>query len=352
MSLAWSLRGQFGHLKGALIPGVLAAVAAVLVDPSQETRRAFGLSVILSGIGFSVGGHLAYGEAIQSLLASQNLEAAVPELVRISLVGAVWGGIGFSFLGFGLSEKSFERRDLAFLLGLAALWLVPLGLFNLEAFDLALFAAGFLLIHAYNSLLKRSRVLSLLGIGGAIGFGLSFLLAVSLLVAGERGLLAGPWPWWRLRDQILGFTGGLSLWLLLERISRQRLLPVPLGREKTNLVLNKLGFLFFLVFVPGINKLGVFTYWTAKLSFLQALLFDLPFLGALAVFSVFAFRKFIFSTLFFVWYLSVLAIAKEMLVYGLARWEPAYTGFLLLGALLSFLVPFPLRDVENMRHSE
>jgi hypothetical protein len=49
---------------------------------------------------------------------------------------------------------------------------------------------------------------------------------------------------------------------------------------------------------------------------------------------------FVLSTLFFLWHLSFLAIAKEVALSGWGRWETAYTIFVASAALLSVLLPF------------
>ena len=61
MSLAWSLRGQFGHLKGALIPGAFAALLIALSAPHEKWRRAFPFAVIL--------GSFIFGEPLTIALA-------------------------------------------------------------------------------------------------------------------------------------------------------------------------------------------------------------------------------------------------------------------------------------------
>ncbi len=344
MSLGWSLRGQFGHLKGALIPGALAAVIVVSSYPALRNRKAIAWALLLSPLGFSIGGHLSYGKTILAVLLAPSLSAAPAEFFRIFLMGAAWGGLGLTFLGFALSEGGPQKRDLAVLAGVAFSWFLFLGIFNLEDYDLALFLWGLVLIHIYNGIVKKSAVVTVFGIAGGLGFGLSFLLAVLLLYAGKNGLLGGGWPWWALRDQIIGILGGLVLFAAPALIPRWKFAA---SSKKNPSAVERWGLISYFVLVPFPNAVNVLTHWALERSLFSKPLLGLA-MGALVIFSVWKvfsiarlksdFPTLLLSTLFFIWSLSLLAIAKEVVPLGIGRWEAAYTLFLAYSLVLTVLL--------------
>ena len=355
MSLAWSLRGQFGHLKGALIPGAVAAAIVCFFHQEELWRKGFGWAVILSALGFSLGGHLSYGALIERILASPDFATASGDFFWIFIIGAVWGGLGLTFLGFALSEKPFTPYDLLLLAFLGVFWFIPLGVFNQEAYDLLLFGAGLAVVHAYNFFVKKSQMMSLFGAAGILGFGFGFLAAVVILYTGHQGWIPGSWRWWALRDQILGFIAGWAIVIAFHRSVNLGLSP---AREMITLTSQKAGLIFYVVFIPLINCFGAVLYWMTEQplhsSFLTAFLgfLFLAFFGVVFVLLARAETRLLveraldhllfFSTLIFIWVLSASAIAKQLLPFGWSRWEPAFTLFLMDSFLLTLFLPFKI----------
>lgn len=359
MSLAWSLRGQFGHLKGALIPGAIAALVATFLLRSDAARGAFPRAILLGAIGFSAGGHIGYGKFIKRIFIYATLPWDDPvwtlllmDFFCIFLIGAVWGGLGLTFLGFGISEKPANKQDLAVLAFLLFAWIFLLGILNLEMWDLFLFALGLAILHLYNLLLKKSRVISFLGLAGIFGFGLGFLAAVALLYLGRKGFWGPVWPWWSLRDQILGALGGASLACAVRKIRGEGLIP-----SRAPSLDARIGFVFLAVILPAIHWIHVLRYWwlhpDAGLDrwmfgwwvIVPAAIFI--FLGIFlkrldaVLIEIYTFDRMLANlSLFCAWFLSILAIAKQTLLLGWGRWEPAFSLFILYSLILTLLVPF------------
>ena len=344
MSLAWSLRGQFGHLHGALIPGAFAALMMVLSPGREKWRAAFPSAVVLSSLGFSLGGHLSYGKTIELIIHTPDFLEAVSGLGDIFILGAVWGGLGATLLGFGFSEKPMIRKDIFFLSTLFLFWFVLLGVFNLEQYDLAAFGAGLVLLQAYNFFFKQSRIIGGFGLAGFLGFGLGFLIAVTILWAGEQGIWGRTWPWWSLRDQILGFVGGCFLYEAALRFFKEGLEPAGTTPDSAK----RFGFLWLMVFIPAINGRDVLAYWAGShhfpalgLYFVAGhLIFFLVILAAgilkIKAAELTGPRVLCFCGIFMAWFLSFWAIVKETAVLGPARWESAYTLFLLFSGMITF----------------
>ncbi len=362
MSLAWSLRGQFGHLIGALIPGAVAPIMIVLLNKEESWQRVFGRAVILSALGFSVGGHMSYGRLIDTILVTTPIQNAYPGFLKILWTGAIWGGVGGTLLGYGFCEKKLDRWDIAFLVCIALFWFIPLGIYNLEAWDRLLFTAGFFLMHAYNFQFKKSKMIFNLGCAGAAGFGIAFTFAVALLYMGRHAYFSSGWEWFVLRDQILGFIGGLFIFAAVSSLRSQNHEPdVPL--TFLNLYFQKAGFIFWIVLIPIVNTWNTFDYWNqqgpsfllmllplAKFS-ISILFFFLSIVCLWMNFDNFPYdflkRIFFFAFIFFIWYLSAVAIGKQTAVAGLERWEAAYGLFLIDSLILTMALPFKIQSPKN-----
>ena len=357
LSLGWSLRGQFGHLRGALIPGALAAAAIALGRRSEPWRRAFGWAVVLGAAGFSVGGYFGYGLTIERIVHAPRVLAAFPDLARIFWTGAVWGGFGATALGFGFSEQPWRFRDGVVYGLLGAVGLLILGVLKAEAYDLWVVGAALVALQVYNARCKRSRIISLFGAAGVAGFGGGFLLAALLLHAGHRQWFGTGWPWWHLRDQILGGCGGIALAWASHTAARLGLAPAPRPAGGWGW---RIGLAWYLAGIPLMNALGVVDSWIeerpiASLDTLRILRTGL--VWGFVVLAIGLVRRFASSrhpappralrdaTIAVIWFLSAAAIAKEMVPLGWARWEPAFTLFLIYSAMLTILlVRYPLEE--------
>ncbi|MBI2093779.1 MAG: hypothetical protein HYT88_03545 [Candidatus Omnitrophica bacterium] len=348
MSLAWPLRGQFGHLHGAMIPGALAASVVALYFPRAEWRRAFGGALIFSAAGFSLGGHFSYGGTIESLLEVKTLQQAMPYLARLFWIGSVWGALGMTFLGFGFSERKLSIRELWLFGGIALFWSLVLGILNWEHLDLFAFSLGLAVLWLHNAFVLRSRIVACFGWMGLIGWGIGFLVAVGLLVAGHHGLLWGSW--WQLRDQLIGVCGGLALAGAILWIKQRGGFPETSAHSAS---IAAVGFLGYILIIPLVNLLDVLSSWRSERPVLSnaglvwtSLAIVLVSIGL----SGYGWKKtksawlsdealhglLRQATLVFIWSMSVLAIAKETVPLGWQRWESAFSLFLLHAVLLTF----------------
>ena len=354
MSLAWSLRGQFGGLNGAMIPGALAAAVIVLLLHDEKWNFAAGRTILLGALGFSLGGTMRYGHLMEIVTSSQTLLPTGMDLLHIFGIGAIWGGLGTTFLGFGLCEKPLHKKDFLFFMVLAIFGFVPRVILSMQTMSIYFYTAGLILLNAYNLMIKKSRVVFLFAMAGMWGFGLGFLFAVILLYLGSHGLLPGPYPWWTLADPITGFTGGCFLAAILGRLdyedfaSRWSFSP---GLANPERIFQRTGFLVFLFFIPGVNALSAFEYWVRAQPFFSSQALFVIKMSSLVLFFLLAVRAFKISgspisswawerilrsaTLFFIWFLSAAAIARQVSVGGWTSWVPAFTLFLMDAAILT-----------------
>lgn len=352
-ALGWPLRGQFGHVRGALIPGALFACAIAVASPGLPWRRAFGFSVLLSAAGFALGGTFGYGDSIKTILEAPHITDALGELTRLGCLGAIWGGLGGTALGLASSERGVQRKDLVVLSLLALAWFTAFEILRWEERDLILFGGGLLAFHVYNAWVMRSRAVAIYGIAGAFGIGLGFTGAVFLLTVGSRGLFGHGWPWWHLRDQLLGACGGIGLALAHRATLRRRMTPAS---DHLPSWTQPMGIAALVCAIPFLNALNVFDSWRHERQFIDPGLLTIIQIVGLSGLLILGFawgrwarsaatseagltQVIVRSTLLAVWILTILAISKETVPLGLRRWEAGFSLFLITAGLLTLWLP-------------
>jgi hypothetical protein len=343
MSLAWSLRGQFGHMKGALIPGAAAAILVSLLPHAERWRHSYGRALAWTALGFGLGGEISYGWLIERFLDCDNPVCFSFDLTRLFLTGVIWGGVGMSVLGAALSEKPMNERDFVFWALLAMFWFVPLEILGKDAYEIFLLGLGLSAIGLYNFFWRKSEMLSLFAFAGAFGFGLGFSVAVVILYLGQHAFLRASFPWWLLRDQIIGFAGGIVVAWAIMKAPALRLAP----SWTTSQFACRFNLVFFAAVIPAINTINVLRHWLFKHPLASPALFWVLVIAMLLLLSWSAVRvirnpyDIRFAILFFSWYLSGIAIAKNVLPAGLAGWESAHTCFVIFCVFLSLFLRVP-----------
>ena len=359
MAFAWPLRGQFGHEWGAAIPGAVAGAVAALLVGRKIFRQAFAQAVLFGIFGFVVGSeNIPYGALIDHILTEPTLRAAFPGLCTVLFIGASWGAVGATYLGYGLSEKPLSVWDYLVILMAGVLAVLVIFVFSANAAVAASLVMLIFLLQSYNFLFKKSRTVWIFGLAGGLGFGLGFFGAAVILYLGNKGLLPGPPEWWDLRDQIWGAAGGLALILATFKISEKNLKPVLLAKPW----FQKAGFILFVPAVCGLNTWNVYEKWFSSVPPAPepVLAGALVAAGAIlliawlvyymmnAAFSGPGFNSLLLASfLFFSFYLRFFAIAKSVVYSGWGAWEPAFTLFLFESVLFLLVLPFILLGPEN-----
>lgn len=356
MSFAWPLRGQFGHEWGALITGAMAGICACVLIPWKNFRQVFIKGVFFGALGFMIGGeNVPYGRLLVAILAMPDLKTALPDLMIVFFIGASWGCVGATYLGYGISEKPVSRKEYVLLAAAGGAALLLTAFFDGTAGIMIIFTALILALHFYNLKFKQSRMVSLMGFYGFAGFGLGFFIAAVILFYGEKGWLEGPAGWWTLRDQIWGGLGGLGLMTAAWKALDLKAQPLPDFSSKAA----RLGFLFFIPFICGWNTYDVYEKWfmssppapDLKLAGILIAAGVLLLAGAAFYFLRLPETRFISpalnpvilgSSVFFSVYITFFALAKSILYSGWQAWEMGFTLFLFELALLLTTLPFIL----------
>ncbi len=347
LSLGWLIRGQFGHEWGAAVPGGMAAAAVAILMRPSVWKQSFASSVFWSAAGFALGGGFSFGSLVGEVTSAPSLMAALPQLIEIFFIGAVWGGLGSLFLGFGLSSQQTTLKE-AVIFGLAALfvWAVN-NLFNVSnriAIGIALIV--FIGLISYRRLSKTDPLAECLGIFGFFGFGTGFVLSTLLLYFGAKGVLSGTW--WQVSDFTWGFFGGAAIYLAASFASGKSWLPQP----NTSTLAQRGGFLVFCTAITGLNLWNVYQKWfqstppPVNMQIAYAAL--AAFLLGIIVVSIWILRadpsKFSMpalsgtlrcKTFFYFWFLGLLAIAKTIVYSGSGYWENVFTAIVMVASVLT-----------------
>jgi hypothetical protein len=105
LSIGWGVRGNWGHEYGAMIPGALAAMAAVLVSGRDDWRRRIPFFAFFGAVGWSFGGSISYMQVI-AYTHSGHLESVFYGFACLFLIGFLWGALG----GAGTALPAFLSR--------------------------------------------------------------------------------------------------------------------------------------------------------------------------------------------------------------------------------------------------
>jgi hypothetical protein len=259
VALGWGIRGQFGHERGAMIPGVLGALAVAVVSPDDRKRNRVAALGVAGGLGMAIGGSMSYG-AIAGSLGKPGFHGICTALLIYK--GAVWGGFAGGVFGMALGTVRYAWREL--------LWLPPLiGFYMLASY---LFPAGELSRHDGSRALtialllflgwlwfaKRDRTALFFAACSLVGFGFGFPFGSWLCVWGERTGI--PIDWWKVAEMSWGLCGGLSWGLAAYVLDEDLVHP----QEVSWSLPTWSGLAYIAWLVPFWNGFNAFTYWVEE----------------------------------------------------------------------------------------
>src|SRR5262249_8019165 len=93
LSIGWGIRGNFGHEYGAMIPGALAAMAAVLLSRRQDWPSALPFFAMFGALGWSFGGSISYMQVI-GYTHSGHAPSQLYGFACLFVIGFLWAAIG------------------------------------------------------------------------------------------------------------------------------------------------------------------------------------------------------------------------------------------------------------------
>jgi hypothetical protein len=348
LALAWGIRGQHGHERGAAIVGAMAglSIAAVTGGP-----RWIGAAVIGS-VTFAIGGALSYGRFIQLAY-----EGSFHASASLALIGFAWGVLGSLGLGLGLALPKYRLWERGIVAGsLLFLWFVvdrllwghlkgPQDLQTRELMATILLGCWVFLC-AYVRAWRQDRTSLRLAIFGAIGFSLGFPLAA--WVQGIGHATGVPVDWWKVSEHLIGLCGGIALGIATRRSEPTWFLPLavkPLERW------------FAVVWLLWLLPLWVLSnnldYWIVERAVLPPLTSTVVWRGGFLILlwlilwgwmEIRRGRTFVTSWmprhlrkifLTFLWLTTVIAASKTLAV---GTWSPTPSIFFILAVLITWLL--------------
>jgi hypothetical protein len=93
LSIGWGIRGNFGHEYGAMIPGALAAIAAVLLAGREDWWRRIAYFAFFGALGWSFGGSISYMQVIGYTHSGDSLSVAYG-FACLFIIGFLWAAMG------------------------------------------------------------------------------------------------------------------------------------------------------------------------------------------------------------------------------------------------------------------
>jgi hypothetical protein len=93
LSIGWGIRGNFGHEFGALLPGALAALTAVLLSGREDWLRRIHWFGFLGALGWSFGGSISYMQVIAYTHSGHSGTIAYG-FACLFVIGFLWAAMG------------------------------------------------------------------------------------------------------------------------------------------------------------------------------------------------------------------------------------------------------------------
>jgi hypothetical protein len=93
LSLGWGIRGNYGHEYGAMIPGALAALAAVLLSGRTDWQHRLAHFTVYGALGWSFGGSMSYMQVI-AYTHSGHSPSVLYGFACLFVIGFLWAALG------------------------------------------------------------------------------------------------------------------------------------------------------------------------------------------------------------------------------------------------------------------
>lgn len=106
LSIGWGIRGNFGHEYGAMIPGMLASLAAALLSGRSDWHRRAVFFAFFGALGWSFGGSISYMQVIGYTHSGHSL-SQLYGFANLFVIGFLWAAMG----GAGASLPAFLSRE-------------------------------------------------------------------------------------------------------------------------------------------------------------------------------------------------------------------------------------------------
>ena len=233
VGLAWGIRGDFGHLVGAMYPGAVLALAFAYVSGQRSLFLWMPVVASVSALAIGSGGTMSYG-ILHGYAQSDTLVNYGYGFLTLFLQGSAWGTFGGGLIGLLLERRPMRTGEWLGLIGsvLFAGWIVSFLIVDVLGFQInpprnngsiAFMGAavGQMIWLACNNKPTGLRGAVL----GYIGFGLG--MAVGRLLGNLANVLQVDYGFtinhWNVMETSCGFIAGfIYCFGMVTRITRNR----------------------------------------------------------------------------------------------------------------------------------
>ncbi len=214
VGLGWGIRGDFGHLLGAMFPGAMLGLGFAYVTGQRNMFRWMPILGLIGGLGIATGGSMSYGLLHGYAKADTFINYAYG-FFTLFLQGGAWGCFGCAFMGLVLEKNRLKATELfaliltIFICGFAVFFVIVnlLGFhINPHRSDLSIgFTGG--VIGLFIWLGCNRKPLGLRGaVLGYVGFGTG--MSMGRLLANASYNLPFAINHWNIMEVMCGFIGG------------------------------------------------------------------------------------------------------------------------------------------------
>lgn len=112
VALAWGIRGDFGHMLGAMYPGAILLLALAYVSGQESLIRSMPVLAAASALGIGYGGNMSYG-LLHGYAQADTFKNYGYGFFALFLEGGAWGFYGAALVGMILERSRAKWIDWA-----------------------------------------------------------------------------------------------------------------------------------------------------------------------------------------------------------------------------------------------
>lgn len=218
VGLGWGIRGDFGHIIGAMYPGAALGLGLAYVSGSRSLFLWMPILAALAAFGIGSGGTMSYG-ILHGYAQSDTFLNYGYGFLTLFLQGSAWGTFGGALIGLMLERKPMRTGEWLGLLGTVFFsgWVASYLVVDVLGFQInpprnngsiAYFGAA---LGQLVWLARNDRPIGLRGaVLGYVGFGLG--MAVGRLLGNLANVLTSQYGLtinhWNVMEVSCGFVGG------------------------------------------------------------------------------------------------------------------------------------------------
>lgn len=214
VGLGWGIRGDFGHVLGAMYPGACLGLGFAYVTGQRSMFRWMPIVGGLAGLGIGLGGMMSYG-ILHGYAKSDSFVNYSYGFATLVLQGGAWGCFGCAIVGLLLEEKTVRATEwlsgivTVLVFGWVFYYLIHVRIgFDINPYRSNLsigFTGGVIALFVW--LIRNGKRSGLRGaFFGYLGFGLG--MAGGRVIGNVSAYMGLTINHWNVMEVLVGFVGG------------------------------------------------------------------------------------------------------------------------------------------------